>query len=152
MVVTVMKIESRSFLSAEKQHFIELKIRGYGGVIITREYTYDLYVVYMYKLLNCCLLPSLPTQRPFCVGQVAWKPHSIIKVKFLDMHESRKAMQQFSTCISLLFNRHLSLWVLCLSHLQYNSKMDLVNGVCFVKNESIYICMHAMTHKKINAP
>jgi hypothetical protein len=41
MVVTVVKIESRSFSSAEpKNNILELKIRG---VIITREYTYDLY-------------------------------------------------------------------------------------------------------------
>ena len=41
MVVTVVKIESRSFSSAEIQHFRTRKIRG---VIITREYLFDLYM------------------------------------------------------------------------------------------------------------
>ena len=41
MVVTVVKIESRSFSSAEIQHFRTEN----------REYTHDLYVVYRYKLL-----------------------------------------------------------------------------------------------------
>jgi hypothetical protein len=45
MIVTVVKIESRSFSSAELIQLLELKIRG---VIITREY---LYVVSRYKLL-----------------------------------------------------------------------------------------------------
>jgi hypothetical protein len=40
MVVTVVKIESRSS-HQPKYNILELKIRG---VIITREYTYDLYM------------------------------------------------------------------------------------------------------------
>jgi hypothetical protein len=47
MVVTVVKIESRSFSSAEIQYF-RTKI---GVVITTIENTHDLYVVYRYKLL-----------------------------------------------------------------------------------------------------
>ena len=47
MVVTIVKIESRSFTSAEIPNILELKI----PVIMTIENTYDLYVVYRYKLL-----------------------------------------------------------------------------------------------------
>ena len=43
MVVTVVKIESRSFSSAEIQHF-RTEIRG----VIIYENSYDLYVIYRY--------------------------------------------------------------------------------------------------------
>ena len=48
MVVTVVKIASHDLCHHPKYNILELKI---GGVIITREYLYELYVVYRYKLL-----------------------------------------------------------------------------------------------------
>jgi hypothetical protein len=51
MVVKIDKIESRSFSTAEIQQFNTLTLI-IGRVIITREYTYNFYVVYInyYKL------------------------------------------------------------------------------------------------------